>query len=377
MNKFTAKNGQNLIKLFLCGDVMTGRGIDQLLPYPGDPVLYEPFIRDARDYIELAEATVVPIPHPVDFGYIWGDALAELERAGPDVRIINLETSITSSNAYIMNKSIHYRMNPRNIPCLTAAGIDYCSLANNHVMDWGYTGLIETLETLEKTGIRHAGAGADINSARSPAILSCKGKGSVLVFSFGSHSSGIPFSWMASEAAPGINLLPDYSESTVASIKKEVDRNRQPDDIVVASIHWGGNWGYEIPREHQKMAHVLIDQAGADIIHGHSSHHIKGIEAYKNKLILYGCGDFLNDYEGIHSHEIYRGELGLMYFATIYANSGELANLEMVPMLTRAFRVNRAQVEDTKWIANTLSRECRKLGNDIEMLPDNSLRLLF
>src|SRR5262245_58368792 len=70
------------IRLFLCGDVMTGRGIDQVLPHPGDPVLSEPCARDARDYVRLAEKVSGPIPAPVDGAYLWGDALAELERAG-------------------------------------------------------------------------------------------------------------------------------------------------------------------------------------------------------------------------------------------------------------------------------------------------------
>src|SRR5437660_12011134 len=85
------------IFLFLCGDVMTGRGIDQVLPHPGNPVLYESYVRDARQYVELAERIHGVIPRPVEFAYLWGDALAELQRAGTEVRIINLETSITHS----------------------------------------------------------------------------------------------------------------------------------------------------------------------------------------------------------------------------------------------------------------------------------------
>ncbi len=77
---------------------------------------------------------------------------------------------------------------------------------------------------------------------------------------------------------------------------------------MVVSIHWGGNWGYGIPGEQRQFAHRLIDQAGVDVVHGHYSHHAKGIEVYHDKLILYGCGDFLNDYEGISGQERFRGE---------------------------------------------------------------------
>jgi len=106
------------IRLFLCGDVMTGRGIDQVLPHPADPTLHEPYIGDARSYVERAERVNGAIPRPVEFDYIWGDAPAELDRAGVDLRIINLETSITSSEDYWRDKEIHYRMHPRNIDCI-------------------------------------------------------------------------------------------------------------------------------------------------------------------------------------------------------------------------------------------------------------------
>src|SRR3972149_3271056 len=130
----------NLITVFMCGDVMTGRGIDQVLPHPSNPLIYEPYMKSAKGYIELAEMANGPIPQSVDFSYIWGDALEEFERLAPDLRMINLETSITRSEDYWKDKEIHYRMNPENIPCITAAKIDYCSLANNHVLNLGYSG---------------------------------------------------------------------------------------------------------------------------------------------------------------------------------------------------------------------------------------------
>src|SRR5262249_31369180 len=147
------------IRLFLCGDVMTGRGIDQVLLHPGDPTLHEPFAHDARRYVELAERVSGAIPRHAKFDYIWGDVQAELQRAAVDLRIINLESSITSSNDYWRDKRIHYRMHPRNVDCITAAHIDCCCLANNHILDWGYAGLAETLRTLDAAGIAHTGAG--------------------------------------------------------------------------------------------------------------------------------------------------------------------------------------------------------------------------
>jgi poly-gamma-glutamate capsule biosynthesis protein CapA/YwtB (metallophosphatase superfamily) len=365
----------NFITLFMCGDVMTGRGIDQILPHPSPPRIYEPYMKSAAGYVRLAERVSGPIPKPADFSYIWGDALDELNRAVPDARIINLETAVTKSEDYD-EKGINYRMHPANIGCITAAGIDCCSLANNHVLDWGYPGLAETLGTLKKAGIRHSGAGRNLKEAEAPAAVETGGKGRVLVFSCGSATSGIPLAWAARENRPGVNLLPDFSETTLLRIKKKIGRARRKGDIVVLSIHWGSNWGYEVPEDQRGFAHKLIDEAWVDIIHGHSSHHAKGIEVYNGKLILYGCGDFINDYEGIRGYERYRGDLGLMYFASINPQTGNLVSLEMTPTEVRHFRVNRASGADALWLAQILSREGGKFGTRVE-LGDNRLRIAY
>ena len=89
---------QRSLRVFLCGDVMTGRGIDQVLPRPCDPILHESYVRSAIDYVHLAEAANGPIPRGVDASYVWGAALEEFNRMRPDARIINLETSATLSN---------------------------------------------------------------------------------------------------------------------------------------------------------------------------------------------------------------------------------------------------------------------------------------
>ncbi len=362
------------IKIFMAGDVMTGRGIDQILPYPSDPIIYEPFMRSAKGYVELAEEANGAIKKPVDWSYIWGDALRELERFMPDLRVINLETAATKSNDY-MRKGINYRMNPENMPVLKAFVTDFCSLANNHTIDWGYAGLAESLETLKKANIKYAGAGLDIKEAEVPALLEVRGKGRVIIFSYGSVTSGISHAWSALEDRPGINLLDDLSDKTVQRIKKKVAEVKKRGDIVVLSIHWGENWGYEIPPEHRKFAHNVVEDAGVDVIHGHSSHHVKGIEVYKGKLIIYGCGDFIDDYEGISGYETFRGDLGLMYFASIEPSTGRLVRLRMTPTRIKNFRVNYASRDEAVWLLNVLNREGKALGTGAEVNDDNSLTL--
>ena len=364
------------LTLFLCGDVMTGRGIDQILPHPGDPQLYEPYIRDARDYVRLAERRNGPVKRPVEFDYPWGDALAELERAAPDARIINLETTITVSDSY-RPKGINYRMHPANISCLTAAGVDCCALANNHVLDWGVDGLQETLATLDVAGIRRAGAGRNLEEGMVPAVIPVPCNGRVLVFACGLESSGIGWKWAADTRQPGVQLLPDLSMTSVDTLAEQLRRFRRAGDIAVVSIHWGGNWDYNIPRQQRDFAHALIDRAGVDVIHGQSSHHVKGVEVYNERPILYGCGDLLSDYEGINGHEAFRGELGLMYFLSLEPATGRLQRFEMTPTRLRKLRINRASREEAQWLAEVLNREGRPLGSQAVLGEDLRLTLCW
>ena len=234
---------------------------------------------------------------------------------------------------------------------------------------------METLDTLEKAGLKSAGAGRDRKQAEAPAVMEVRGKGRVLVFSFGSSTSGIPEEWAAAKDRGGVNLLEDLSPDTVHRIAKMVEEVKRPGDIVVASIHWGSNWGYEIPRVHKRFAHGLIDEAGVDVVHGHSSHHPRPIEVYRQKLILYGCGDFLNDYEGISGHEAFRSDLGLMYLLSVAPSTGRLVRLRMIPTQIRRFRVNRAKEEDSRWLKSVLNREGKKLGTRVEMHDDGTFTL--
>jgi len=240
------------ITLFLCGDVMTGRGIDQVLPHPSPPGLHEDYVKSAVEYVELAVRANGPISKPVDFSYIWGDAARELDRVKPAARIINLETSITTSEQYDA-KGINYRMHPANTPCLSAAKIDCCALANNHLLDWGSSGLEETLGTLHRAGIRTAGAGQNLTEALEPAVIGIGSGARMLVFAYGLTDSGIPGDWAATDTKPGIALLTGPLDKQVDRVARRVSAAKQAGDIVVLSIHWGPNWGYQIPAEHRRL----------------------------------------------------------------------------------------------------------------------------
>jgi poly-gamma-glutamate capsule biosynthesis protein CapA/YwtB (metallophosphatase superfamily) len=361
-----------LMTLFLCGDVMLGRGVDQILPHPGDPGLREGHVSDARSYVRLAERVSGPIPQPVGFRWPWGDALEVLDHVAPDARVINLETSVTRSADFMPGKAVHYRMSPGNLPSLTAVHPDACALANNHVLDLGRSGLRETLDTLASGGLRAVGAGRDAADARRPATIPVHGGGRAVVFSCGAASSGIPSSWAATATRPGIDFLPSLSDEVADVLIARVREVKRPGDVVIVSVHWGSNWGYAVHDEQVRFAHRLID-GGVDLIHGHSSHHPRPVEIYRGRLVLYGCGDCIDDYEGIDGYGQFRDDLRLLYFASVAPDAGTLTALRMVPMQTRKMRLCHASNADSEWLHGVLETISRGFGCPVGREPDGAL----
>lgn len=365
---------QQILKLFLAGDVMLGRGIDQALPYSVKPVLYEAYVKDARDYVKLAERENGKLHLPLSYNYLWGDALEVWKKEAPDFKLVNLETAVTTNEVPWSGKGIHYRMHPKNIKALTEAKIDHVSLSNNHVLDWSRPGLLETMQTLKASEIDFSGAGKNAETAAAPSILTAE-NGRILVYSYGSPSSGVPAAWAAGPDKPGVNFLPQLDEKEVKKISRRIAKEEKPGDLVVFSIHWGANWGYSISEEKRKFAHQLIDAAGVDVVFGHSSHHPLGIEVYHDKLIIYGAGDFFNDYEGISGKEKYRGELSLMYFPQFAMKSGDLTALKLIPMEIKKFRLNYAEDEDVDWMQTVLNREGQQFGTRFEAVDGQALEI--
>ncbi|MGW0997463.1 CapA family protein [Streptomyces sp. NPDC002520] len=363
---------EGAVTLFVAGDVMLGRGVDQILAHPGDPVLHEGYLHDARDYVALAEAANGPIPVPVDHAWPWGEALPVLDRAAPDVRVINLETAVTRDGDFAPGKPVHYRMHPANLPCLAAARPDVCTLANNHVLDFGPSGLAETLDCLAGAGLTTAGAGRDATAAWRPATVPLRTGGRVLVLSFGLPSSGIPHSWAATPERSGVALVDEPTPTCAAGLADRIRRTARPDDIVVVSVHWGPNWGYGVTRDEVRFAHALVD-AGADIVHGHSSHHPRPLEIYRGRLILYGCGDLVDDYEGIGGYARYRDDLRLLHLVSVEPGTGRLTGLRMVPLQARRMRLEHASGKDTDWLRTVLDRCSRDFGTRVEHADDGTL----
>jgi poly-gamma-glutamate synthesis protein (capsule biosynthesis protein) len=351
---------------------MIGRGIDQVLRHSLDPVLYEEYMRSAEGYVELAEQAHGPIPRSVAPEYVWGDALEVLDSVALDCRIVNLETTLTTSPAAWPAKEVHYRAHPANVDVLLAARLDCCTLANNHALDWGTDGLLETLNTLGSADIAAAGAGRTLAEAEAPVVLGVPGS-RVIVVALGSTTSGTFPEWSAGPDKAGLAVVDGWSTDACARIADRLAGVRQAGDVVVASVHWGSNWGYVVPGGQRRLAHALVDVAGVDVVFGHSSHHPRPVEIYRDRPILYGCGDFITDYEGIRGHEAFRNELVLAWFVGVNPATGGVVSLTMAPFQARRFRLERASVDDVAWLVDVLDRHSGPFGVGVELGVDGSL----
>ncbi|AUS81021.1 hypothetical protein C1701_24785 [Actinoalloteichus sp. AHMU CJ021] len=341
------------VTLFLAGDVMTGRGVDQLLPGAGAPEIREDWLRDARDYLRLAEAAHGPLPAPAPHDWPWGDLLALLTELRPAARLINLETSVTRADTFDPAKALHYRMSPDNLPVLTALAPDVCTLANNHVLDLGHPGLLDTLRALTDAGLPTVGAGTDADHAARPHRILLPGGNSLAVLGCATPDSGVPATWAANPARPGVHLIPDLSPTAAHTLAARLAPARRAGATTAVSVHWGGNWGYTVPPAQVDFAHHLID-GGVDLVHGHSSHHPRAWEVYRGHLVLYGCGDLINDYEGITGHDSYRPDLRAAYLPDLDPDSGRLLRLRVAVLRSERLRLRLASHADRDHVRRAL-----------------------
>jgi poly-gamma-glutamate synthesis protein (capsule biosynthesis protein) len=347
------------IRLFLGGDVMTGRAIDQLFVVHNPENFGKADHVPASQYLAWSADIHGPAPSPVRHDYIWGPTPDMLDRLEPDFRLVNLETAITTSDSWVQ-KTFNFRMHPANTPCLSAAGLDCCALANNHSLDFGEHGLADTVRALSEAGIGFAGVGKGRDEAGQPYVHHLPDGSRILVHSWAGRDSGVFPSWEAGFSNPGVNYLPDYSETTAGRMARQIADHRKPGDTTIASIHWGGNWVTAVPDAHRQLAHFLVEHGGVDLVHGHSSHHPFAIEKHMGRLILYGCGDLLNDYEGNPRFKGARTHLGAIYFADLDAGTGKLVGLRVVPVQRRRFRLEQASAEDAAWVTNRIRSSSRR-----------------
>lgn len=283
--------------------------------------------------------------------YPWGDTLSLFHEA--DVRLCNLECALADRGApwSATPKVFHFRSDAKNVGTLTAAHIDAVSLANNHTLDFGEEGLLHMLSTLREAGIHCAGAGATLHEAAAPALWNVKGYEIGLLACTDNEPE-----WEATDERPGTCYVPvSLEEPRAIQLLETVKRTKAAVDLLIVSLHWGSNWGYDPPAEHVPFARALID-AGADLIFGHSGHVMRGIEVYRDKPILYCAGNFIDDYA---VDDVERNDQSCIVVVEI--KGAAISRLLLYPTVIRAYQARRARGSEQRAIAALMQKLCAQL----------------
>ncbi|HEX8173789.1 MAG TPA: CapA family protein [Pyrinomonadaceae bacterium] len=209
-----------------------------------------------------------------------------------DLSFGNLECPVTT-RCERSPQRIAFRASPRYVEALTDAGFDVLSLANNHSMDCGGTGLLETMRHLGRGGLRWSGAGQTRAEAESPVIVSVKG----IRIAFVSFTAIAP-----PVSKPLKDNEPSVALASRAALERAVVSAGKDADVVVVSLHWGVEYSYRPGAEQISLAHAAIE-AGADVVVGHHPHTLAGLEAIERRstsgtgraLIAYSLGNFAFD----------------------------------------------------------------------------------
>lgn len=340
---------------------MLGRLIDQLflqhVDEPSEARIAESFRRSNAGLTHYEPRTP------------WGNTLPLLHSA--DLNILNLETSATTHPMKWPDKVFNYRMHPENIAAIQAARINYAGLANNHTLDFCEPGLLETVRTVKKAGIAFAGAGETREEATRPAILKLPSSDQdqdheIHIWAASDH----PRDWAR---VPNFHFI-DYTQKTRDRLKELITTSTPTAPALkVFSVHWGPNYSWQPAREIRDLAHFLIDSCGVDIIHGHSSHHVQGVERYKGKLIIYGCGDFVDDYALTPE---YRNDISGIWQVTVEETAGRdggrglrLKRLDLYPTKIDRFTAKRLTGDepDSDWVRQRIKTLSTELGTTVEL----------
>ena len=341
------------------------------------------------------------------FTYVWGDTIDIIKRA--DFSLINLECPV-SSKGKKWNKTFkvfHFRANLDAIQVLNSASIDYVSLANNHILDYDVEALLDTLDILDKNNISHSGAGRNLREAMKPAILEKKLKPkasnnnnnsyynvdnekvnnndnikNTIRIGIISLTDNEP-EWEAKDDLAGINYIPATLDPDryYYRLQNYIEQAKKQSDLVIVSSHIGPHFIETPSVKYVNFAHKILD-FGADIYWGHSNHMPQGIELYKrndnNKIILYDCGDFIDDY-AIDSN--YRNDLSFIFLLHFLMdknsklsknnNTNNIGNIllqnsmiELIPTKISNFMVNTipADDNDADLIIKRMAKRCSFLG---------------
>ncbi len=226
----------------------------------------------------------------------FAEVIGEL-RSG-DFSSCNFEVPVSNKGTPQYGKFEVLHSAPEMIEGFVYANFKVVGLANNHTMDYGPQGLIDTIDAIKSRGILYSGAGKNLEEARRPAFFECKGNR----FAFLSFATEAFFGYGAHSHKPGIAMIrrdPLYGSTCVnpedlEEFSRTIKEARKSADFVIASIHWGLSQSRALTQSQVTVGRVAVN-AGAGIVIGHHPHILQAVEIYKESVIFYSLGNFVFD----------------------------------------------------------------------------------
>ncbi len=198
-----------------------------------------------------------------------------------DLAIVNLESPLTDHKIAIKKTGPALKAHKEMANFLKNSGFGLATLANNHILDYGPTGLFDTFSALNKANLDYVGAGKSLIEASKPYIYTCKEGKRLAILNFAENE------WSTtkgeSPGAVGINPIANFYE---------IHKAKQKADFVLVITH-GGHENFNLPSKEFKSLLRFFVSAGADAVINHHTHHISGYEVFNGKPIYYSLGNFL------------------------------------------------------------------------------------
>jgi poly-gamma-glutamate synthesis protein (capsule biosynthesis protein) len=286
----------------------------------------------------------------------WGDVVSLFHSS--DWRFCNLECVVSDLVPdRLPPKTFHFRSDARNVAVLQAAGVDAVSCANNHGLDFGRGAMLDMLRILEDAGIAHAGAGSNLEEARRPALTTTRGGTRVALIACTDNQPD----WAAGALKPGVFFVPaDVDLADASGLLGLVDKTRRVADLVVVSLHWGANWGYEPEAGHRELARALVE-LGAGVVFGHSCHVFRGVEVYREAPIVYSAADFVDDYA---IDPVDRNDWSFVHLVETWPGN---RRLRLRPTMIENMHARLAHGAEATAIISRMSGLCNRLGTRLRV----------
>ena len=315
--------GEATVELVAVGDVMLDRGVARRIEREGT----------ARVFVGVTDAL-----------------------AGADVTFGNLENPL-ASRCRRSGKKISFQARPRYADALLGAGFDVLSLANNHTLDCGEGGLLETIDHLKSRGLRWAGAGSTLAAAEAPTILTVKG----IRIAF------VAFTDIEPESGPRRDAWRGVARASKLALGRAIVAARGQADVVVVSLHWGIEYASRPSGRQRELAQAAV-AAGADLVLGHHTHTLQGLEALVQKgagmkrraLVAYSLGNFVFD----SPPALGRRVVETVVLRCTLDRSG-LVSAEVRPVFIEKYLPRAATPEESRRILARLTELSAELGTNL------------